>query len=88
LRQDRARKNWGSIGHPGLQEDEWNQKGGRDTPMAEGGTFDGYGANYGIRPRVFANRFHCELWAPPADTVDPCQSRRTIHSKDVTTLAT
>jgi hypothetical protein len=31
--------------------------------------------------------FHCERRVPMADTVDRCQSRRTIHSKDVTTLA-
>jgi hypothetical protein len=31
--------------------------------------------------------FHGELRVPMADTVDRCQSRRTIHSKDVTNLA-
>jgi RNA polymerase sigma-70 factor, ECF subfamily len=31
--------------------------------------------------------FHCEPRAPLADTVDRCQSRRAIHSKDVNTLA-
>ena len=33
------------------------------------------------------HRFHCEPRAPLADTVDRCQSRRAIHSKDVNTLA-
>jgi RNA polymerase sigma factor (TIGR02999 family) len=47
-----------------------------------------------VRRRGFAkrggdafHRFRCELREPPADTVDRCQSRRAIHSKDVTTLA-
>jgi hypothetical protein len=80
-----------SLTRPTTPVPEFNQNGffgpnflvGTPTAVPEPGA---WGITF-LGSVVILGGFHCERRVPMADTVDRCQSRRTIHSKDVTTLA-